>query len=599
MKFLKLFAFVLLGFSSLAFGNAKVIGNGGKIVVCSDVQRPEHMQLVDLYEAQLLRGWTAKVPSGAKDPVALAGLVIERIKTVNPTRYERYRGFLSTFLSEARFVSGQELVDIPDSDHPAYPENCKVQQAAIQRSPLTTNDPRYVINNDLWMKMDLTNRAALVLHEVIYREQILVDVNTSATTRFINSALWADVIDGMDQVQYYNFMKDFIPDVDFEDFNFAICRPGYKEGTLNQCERREGISLFKKNEEWLVRGFVLPSWSPLAQGKIQYFNLVDPKTNITTRFIVYGPYSKHENSLVIPHGADWLTQIGANSITYQDYKVIFHGNLLPTSHDDYKWFPRKKECFEIWECQPPGLDFSLDQNQKPMRTWSTLTTTRDRRLLNFHVGSMTTPNGHAITICRDLVNLHEDGSISRCTGDGSYQDKDVKLVFDKTFFGFDQQGRIEFAQEMKSSQAYFQKKWIPISSADWYGRGYYFHSFSTTKDLLVQVDDQQVEMPAVNINLNSKGEVISFGVLKNKAVKMKYGSETLLVKSWYLAGADPTGEPYPLDPAPAGSRIVHLAEAKKMKNSQGIAHTYQPGWYVYIDKNGVVISCKTSGGRCE
>ncbi|WP_413584378.1 hypothetical protein [Bdellovibrio sp. HCB274] len=596
MKLLKSLAFILLGSTSTAYGNAKVIGNGGKIVVCTDSANPQNMKVVDLYEAQLLRGWIPQVPAGAKDPVTLAGLVIERIKNVNPTRYERYKGFLATFLGETRFIKGQELIDIPDSDHPSYPENCKVQQVATQRVPLTSQDARYLINNDLWEKMDLTNQAALVLHEIIYREQILVGINTSATTRFINSALWANVTAGMNQAEYFNLMKDFIADVDFEDFNFAICRPGFVDGTLHQCARREMPTFARSGKEWFVKGFVLPYWSPLAQEKKQYFNLVDPKTNTNTRFIVFGPYKKTENGFTIPHAADWLEQIGVNEMKYQGHEIRFLTNLLPSNKELYPWYPRNKECYELWECQPERLDSKIDGDSRPpIRIWSTLAITRDLRILNFHVDYMLPPMGHAMKNCRGLVSLHEDGTISRCTGDGTYQDKDVKLVFEKTNTGFDKIGRIEYALWMTNAQAFVQNKWIPISSVDWYGQGkYYFNSFSTKKTMRFNVDGQDVEIPAALIVLNEKGEITRFQSSKDdKPVQLKYGNVEIPTRWWYMSGTDETFEP-----SPAGSRLIRLAVEKDLKDSHGNVRTYQPQWEVYIDKNAVVLDCKYQGRNC-
>jgi hypothetical protein len=174
-----------------AFANGgQEVGNGGDAVVCRDAGGAvTSAELLDYYEARELRGIIKDLgpPDLAID--AKVALVLDRVARLSPKRAAHYRHQAGEFMSEARFLSGVDLVEVPDSDHLAFPHGCRVEQLAIQKQPEFAEDKRYTINQDIWDKLDGDSRAGLILHEIIYREAFEQGATDSVGARYLHSRL--------------------------------------------------------------------------------------------------------------------------------------------------------------------------------------------------------------------------------------------------------------------------------------------------------------------------------------------------------------------------------------------------------------------------
>lgn len=166
-------------------------GNGADAVVCMKGFKVE-AELLDIYEARVLLGKVVADPKGHR-PLSYYGTEGARAELRQmdhlPSKSARLHKYLETFLGEAIFVPGVELSDIPDSLQVVLPAGCQLAQLVIQNPNPRMGQKRYTINQDLWDLLDPSSRVGAVLHEIIYRDQILLGHTDSRWTRYLNALI--------------------------------------------------------------------------------------------------------------------------------------------------------------------------------------------------------------------------------------------------------------------------------------------------------------------------------------------------------------------------------------------------------------------------
>lgn len=191
MGFKKLFcsALALIAVLSIPAAHAgHSAGNGGDIIDCSEATNDNYNpipKLLDFFEAEEI--YRTEVDLG--DPELSVNekmeLALSRLDPLDPGRAALYRDFAKNLLGQTKFISGYELVDVPDTDALMVPRGCKIRQAAVQGRPEYLPHYYYVINQDIWDLMDNGGKAGLILHEVIYREMISLGQTSSYIARAI------------------------------------------------------------------------------------------------------------------------------------------------------------------------------------------------------------------------------------------------------------------------------------------------------------------------------------------------------------------------------------------------------------------------------
>ena len=200
-------------------------GNGGYVVVCG----PASAELLDFYEARTLHGLQRDLGSATAEVDGKIEFVLKRLERLNPTRAARYRTWAADFWKEARGLRGSDLGDIGDSDHIAVPAGCQAHPAVNQRVPLFPEDSRYVVNLDLWDRLDADSRAGLILHELVYRE--LLQQETSVRVRYFNSYLTSSRLASMGASDYLTLAQAVgLPDLDLLGLSVDLSRPVVREG---------------------------------------------------------------------------------------------------------------------------------------------------------------------------------------------------------------------------------------------------------------------------------------------------------------------------------------------------------------------------------
>lgn len=192
-----------------SWAGGHIIGNGGYVLKCESAKGVV-IKSFDLVEGEIMYD---QVPlySSQKNFKEKAKEIINRIKKHNPSRVELYLGWLKNFEKELRFLpSGVNLVDIPDVSIGILPQACQLKQAIVQTSQPVSNQPRYLINSDLWNAMTEDTKAALVVHEIIYREAIQVENRhlNSFYVRQFNQWLHADKLSSLSLKDYISFLRE-------------------------------------------------------------------------------------------------------------------------------------------------------------------------------------------------------------------------------------------------------------------------------------------------------------------------------------------------------------------------------------------------------
>jgi len=152
------------------FSDSIIIGNGGDAIVCRDksTEAIVSAEILDVYEARVIHNAEITVdPSQSTDDIL--NTIIGKIRLKETVSADRIQSYVDTFFEEAKFLNDIELEDINDSAHIIIPRGCKVEQVAVHNKPSEFNPNRYTVNNNIWNSLDNLNKAALVLHEVLYR----------------------------------------------------------------------------------------------------------------------------------------------------------------------------------------------------------------------------------------------------------------------------------------------------------------------------------------------------------------------------------------------------------------------------------------------
>ncbi len=196
----------VLGFSAAQAGQS--VGNGGDALVC-----PSGVTFYDWYESSALYGLVPKHGPGSATAVERAQKVVGRLIALNPTRALRYAHMIDHFMSEAQFVSGASLIDLPDVGLGAIPANCHLAQLAVQRSYASMpGERRYLIDAELWNRLELDQQAALIVHEVILRELMETaegPLTNTVAVRHFNALLLADAMAEFDEPRWYKTLHNW------------------------------------------------------------------------------------------------------------------------------------------------------------------------------------------------------------------------------------------------------------------------------------------------------------------------------------------------------------------------------------------------------
>ena len=160
-------------------------GNGGFVLACAG----QNLRTFDLYELQDRYEDQMSLDKNSSENLdERVNYLLDKIAVLNPVRAQKYRKWFLDFFSELQFTN-DSLQANPDIGFGQVPAGCSLELAVFQRNPGIINRYRYTVRKTLWDQLDVIGQAALVLHELIYREAVQQDNQhqTSERSRFLNA----------------------------------------------------------------------------------------------------------------------------------------------------------------------------------------------------------------------------------------------------------------------------------------------------------------------------------------------------------------------------------------------------------------------------
>lgn len=145
-------------------------GNGGDAFVCESIPKgfTQKVFSLDLFEAKYRFGLESDFPKGKSAP-ELVQRVLDRLARMDPDTGARLQSYFDQFAKEHTFVEARNLPSISDQGVTAIPPGCRLVQAAVQAEPDLPDEKFYSFNKEVWDALPEPDRAALMIHEFIYR----------------------------------------------------------------------------------------------------------------------------------------------------------------------------------------------------------------------------------------------------------------------------------------------------------------------------------------------------------------------------------------------------------------------------------------------
>lgn len=210
---LKVSLFLIASTAFAATGSGNRVGNGGSAVICRAADgKITSSEILDFYEAS-----PKTYPSLANE----SGDLLDRAKKDLAARWEIFRGVhprlatqfskrLGEIGSEIEFRGDVRLEKVRDALTWAKPLDraCKLEQAAIRKEIVSSDEKRFVFDENAWKAFAPRSRAGLLSHEIIYEYFYRLGETDSRKARKLNELLWRDDFAKMSKEKYWEFIRE-------------------------------------------------------------------------------------------------------------------------------------------------------------------------------------------------------------------------------------------------------------------------------------------------------------------------------------------------------------------------------------------------------
>ncbi len=280
----------------LRVGRGGMDGGGGNAVVCRNNEgRVTRAKLLDLFEGEALddlvpqkfdenlsfediakliaknidRGGSGNSHSGTST-TSSGGVVIQRTVMIGPLlSSESTTDWVEFVLKNFKVLPAEVgLEPILDSGHFIFPRDCQIEQVAVYKD----DSNRIFFVNDIWMALDRIHKAALIVHEALYKNlRSPKEMNSDRTRKVVAHA--------------------------FSGFEFKPLLDGIPEGDMIVCT---------SNDEDQKHRFVLRQHPQSKNHALLHFVLFDglvPLSKLTqflpTSYTQLSPSSEENSSNII------------------------------------------------------------------------------------------------------------------------------------------------------------------------------------------------------------------------------------------------------------------------------------------------------------
>lgn len=142
-------------------------GNGGDVVICTKPDGQKTYQVLDLYE-QADRGYTPRHFPSDLSYIDIVYIEIARIERQFPRVAKALNLEFQKLEASLYFIADEHVPEIKDEFlYTSLP--CSLRQLAVQWNEGSRYGRVYWINARYFPRLDERNKAALILHELVYR----------------------------------------------------------------------------------------------------------------------------------------------------------------------------------------------------------------------------------------------------------------------------------------------------------------------------------------------------------------------------------------------------------------------------------------------
>lgn len=230
MKF-KFFLMCLILSLSVVQAGVKEVGNGGFVLSC-----PNKIQLFDYFEIEQQGHNIQPIPGISIDDKV--EYLLARLESIDPNRAKSYRFQFKNFWNDYQEKLGVEglHLNFEQSQNPDYqqrfglgnvsiPTNCELVLAMQQMAPRFDGPVRSRIRTNLympvWNRLDLDTKAALIMHELFYREYLnRQPPENSKGVRHLNGLLGTEDYNTYDSAHWISELVSVNFSAMFPDFQF-------------------------------------------------------------------------------------------------------------------------------------------------------------------------------------------------------------------------------------------------------------------------------------------------------------------------------------------------------------------------------------------
>ena len=166
------------------------VGNGGDVAICETANGTTYTML-DILEGEQYLTYP-KNRWGGKTHFEIAGDVLFQMRTMVPARVQSYLQKLHQYEKENQIsLRTEKLVDLPDSSVTVIPENCNIDQVALQLQDRDFEGKKIYVAAKYWKRMNELSRAALLVHEIVTEDFFLSGHRNSFFSRKLVAALFS------------------------------------------------------------------------------------------------------------------------------------------------------------------------------------------------------------------------------------------------------------------------------------------------------------------------------------------------------------------------------------------------------------------------
>lgn len=175
---MKYFVFVVLLLSGIPTFAQYVVGNGGYTVHCAN----SPIKALEIAEAETLGTHINYAPG--RTYLKKASQLIARIGWVDKEKANKYLVWLDQWKSQIRWMPELDQYSPHDQGHLVQPfDGCRIRVGIVQTNETRFGTQAYNINPAVWNLLSEDQKAALVLHELIYRD--VLEENLLSNSSFV------------------------------------------------------------------------------------------------------------------------------------------------------------------------------------------------------------------------------------------------------------------------------------------------------------------------------------------------------------------------------------------------------------------------------